>query len=174
MDQEREFLQAFEDHADALFRHAYFRLSDRERALELVQDAYLRAWDYLARGEGVRQYKPFLYKILNNLIIDEYRKHKSVSLDAMLEGENVTEGHFPDLRDESDDISALMSRLDAARLLTLLQDLPALYREAVTLRFIDGLSPKEIAALIEENENVVSVRIHRGLRQLRNAYERTT
>ena len=57
---EKEFLEAFESHADALFRHAFFRVSDREKAHDLVQDAFLKTWDYVANGGEVRQYKSLL------------------------------------------------------------------------------------------------------------------
>jgi DNA-directed RNA polymerase specialized sigma24 family protein len=39
------------------------------------------------------------------------------------------------------------------------------------MRYVDGLSPQEIAGLIGESENVVSVRVHRGLKKLRALLE---
>ena len=88
-DTERAFIDAFEAHSDALFRHALFRISDRERAYDLTQETYLKAWDYLASGKEIQQYKSFLYRILHNLIIDEYRRKRGVSLDEMLEDEKM-------------------------------------------------------------------------------------
>ena len=43
-DTEKQFTAAFEQYADELFRHATLRLSDRERALDLTQETFLRAW----------------------------------------------------------------------------------------------------------------------------------
>lgn len=40
---EGEFMKAHDAYADALFRHCYFRLYDRERAKDLVQDAFMKA-----------------------------------------------------------------------------------------------------------------------------------
>lgn len=169
MEKEEQFLEAFDKYSDALFRHCYFRLSDRERALELVQDCYMKTWDYVSQGKEVSHFKPFLYKVLNNLIIDEYRRKRPVSLDEILEQEGTSEGDFDELRDG--DLASLGDILDAGRVLTLLEELPEQYREIVTLRYIDGLSPKEISELIEESENVVSVRIHRALAKLRKNFE---
>jgi DNA-directed RNA polymerase specialized sigma24 family protein len=45
------------------------------------------------------------------------------------------------------------------------------YREILILKFVDDLGPKEISNLIEETENVVSVRLHRALRLLRQRFE---
>lgn len=162
---EDRFLKAFDEYADALFRHAVYRLSDRERAVELVHDTFTKAWGYLRNGHEIDSYKSFLYKVLNNLIIDEYRRRKETSLDALLAEDGVDEGAFAEL--SSGGIEELTFSMDAKRALELLHELPVVYREVLTLRFVDGLGPKEISELTEESENVVSVRIHRALKLLR-------
>ncbi|MEX2340964.1 MAG: RNA polymerase sigma factor [Candidatus Paceibacterota bacterium] len=165
--QEERFLKAFEEYGDALFRHAYIRISDRERAIDLVHDTYTKVWSYLRTGHEIESFRPFLYKVLNNLVIDEYRRRKEASLDAILGTEGVSEGTFDDLIDDS--VESLAATLDGRRAFDLLETLPREYREVVTLRFVDGLGPKEISELIEESENVVSVRLHRALKLLRRA-----
>lgn len=164
--QENRFLEAFDEFADALFRHAMYRLSDRERAIEIVHDTFTKAWTYIRGGHEVDSFRPFLYKVLNNLIIDEYRRAGELSLDALLEEEGTDEGSFMDLQEGS--LEELTFSLDAKAASELLSDLPQHYREVLVLRYIDGLGPKEIGVLIEESENVVSVRIHRGLKHLRD------
>ena len=70
---EKEFLENFEKYSDKLFRHALFRLSNKERAEEIVQECFMKTWDYLRKGNEVKQYSAFLYRTLNNMIVDEYR-----------------------------------------------------------------------------------------------------
>lgn len=164
--QEERFLKAFDEFSDALFRHAMYRLSDRERAVEIVHDTFTKVWTYLRSGHEVESYKPFLYKILNNLVIDEYRKRKDVSLDALLEEEGGSEGKFDELHEGS--LEELTFALDAKKATELIHEIPEVYREVIVLRFIDGLGPREISELVEESENVVSVRIHRGMKLLRD------
>lgn len=164
--QEERFLKAFEEYNDALFRHAYLRVSNRELAIDLVHDAYTKVWSYLREGYEIESFRPFLYKVLNNKIIDEYRKRKEQSLDAMLEAEGVDEGMFDSLSEDTTE--SLAATIDGRQAFTLLEQLPDEYREVIILRFVDGLGPKEISVLIEETENVVSVRLHRGLKQLRD------
>ena len=53
-----------------------------------------------------------------------------------------------------------------------LQDLGEPYQEILEMRFIDDLSPKEISAVLGVSENVVSVRIHRGMNKLRQLTEK--
>lgn len=164
---ERTFTEAYERHADELFRHAFIRLSSRERALELVQDTYLRTWDYLTKGEEVREFRPFLFRVLKNLIIDEYRKQKSESLEALVDeeaGETIDALVPPD---ETNTLESAIARFDGAQALAALSALPDSYKEVLALRYVDGLSPKEIAQMNGERENAVSVRIHRGLKKLK-------
>ncbi len=163
---EERFLKAFDEYSDALFRHAMYRLSDRERAIEIVHDTFTKVWTYLKGGHEIDTYKPFLYKVMNNLIIDEYRRRKEFSLDALLEEEGTDEGSFPELYEGG--IEELTFMLDAQKASLLIGELPLVYREVLTFRFVDGLGPKEISELIEESENVVSVRIHRALKMLKD------
>lgn len=163
---EERFLKAFDEYSDALFRHASIRLSDRERAMELTHDAYTKVWSYVQGGNEIDAYRPFLYKVLNNLIIDEYRKRREESLDALLERDGIDEGSFTDLHEGS--VESVADAMDARRAIERIGELPDVYREVLTLRFVDGLGPKEIAVFIEETENVVSVRLHRGLKALRD------
>jgi len=166
---EAQFLQAYDEYNDALFRHAKLRISNHERAIDLVHDTYTKVWAYVRQGYEIKTFRPFLYKVLNNLIIDEYRKKKESSLDALLDQEGVDEGSFDELSESS--VEALAATIDGRKAFALLEELPDTYREVIILKFVDGLGPKEMSELIEEKENVISVRIHRALKILRTKIE---
>lgn len=168
-DHETRFLKAFDEYSDALFRHATLRISNRERAIDLVHDTFTKVWSYLRDGYEIESFRPFLYKVLNNLIIDEYRKKKEASLDALFEVEGIDEGSFEELSEST--VETLAATIDGRKAFTLLEELPDQYREVIILRFVDQLGPREISELIEESENVISVRIHRGLKLLRQKIE---
>ncbi len=166
---EARFLKAFDEYNDALFRHAYLRISNREKAVDVVHDTFTKVWSYIKNGYEIDNFRPFLYKVLNNLIIDEYRRRKELSLDAMLDVEGVDEGSFADLSEST--VESLAATIDGRKAFELLEELPDQYREVIIYRFVDQLGPREISELIEESENVVSVRIHRGLKLLRQKME---
>jgi RNA polymerase sigma-70 factor (ECF subfamily) len=168
-DRRAQFAGIFEKHSDELFKHAFLRLSDRERALELTQETFLKAWNYITGGEEkeIKQWRSFLYRILNNLIVDEYRKHKAQSLDAMLENDETSVSvEATLLRDETDSYEEAVIRFDSARAVAMLSKLNEQHRTVLIMRYIDGLSPKEIAESLGESENTVSVRIHRSIKKL--------
>jgi RNA polymerase sigma-70 factor (ECF subfamily) len=155
---ERGFLEAYEEHADALFRHAYVRVREREAALDIVQEAYVKTWDYISKGKKVEYMRAFLYRVVNNLIVDRSRRKRSSSLDAMME-EDGFEARDEEAKDPAD--------VPAAReALAMLETLDEIYRTAITMRYLDEMSPREIGEALGVSENVVSVRIHRGIEKL--------
>lgn len=161
VDPQADFLRAYDDYADAIFRHCYFRLYDRERARELMQETFARTWRYLVDGGQIDHLRAFLYRTARNLIIDEQRRRTNVSLDEFLE-------KGIDLAPVSGKILEVAA--DAHRLLDVIHQLPKEYKEVLLLRYVDGLAPREIAHLTGESANVISVRIHRARRRLRQQF----
>ena len=157
-DMETLFLKAFEDYSDAIFRHCYFRVYSKERAEELMQETFMKAWDYARKGGEIREIRPFLYKIANNLVIDESRKKKTFSLDLLKE-----QGFDPRGSGEHEVLATVASK----ELIEILDTLETKHKEVLVMRFINDLQPKEIARTLGVSENVISVRIHRALRHLK-------
>jgi RNA polymerase sigma-70 factor (ECF subfamily) len=94
------------------------------------------------------------------LVIDHYRKKTSTSLEGLSE-----QGYEPAI---NENISGKVdSKMAYDKALQLLSKIDEKYREAVLLRYVEDLSPRQIAEIIGESENVVSVRIHRGVEKLR-------
>jgi RNA polymerase sigma-70 factor (ECF subfamily) len=162
-EKEATFLKAYDEHSDALFRFCYFKVSDRDLAKDLLQETFMKTWTYLQDGHEVENLRAFLYKTLQNLIIDFYRKKKSVSLDALQE-----DGFEPAF----DEQSLVEDRIDGAIAVQYLKKIPAPYQEAVYMRFVQGLTLEEIATITGEPENTISVHVHRGLKKLRELFNR--
>ena len=155
----QEFLAAYDSYSEAIFRHCYVRLSDRDRAREVMHETFMRIWNYLMiTGGEIKQIRAFLYRTANNLIVDEYRKRKTSSLDELQE-----KGFNPGV----DDRDRLYDQMEGREMISLLKHIDEKYREVIILRYVDGLLPREIAGIIGASENNVSVRIHRGLSQIR-------
>lgn len=160
---EELFFDAYEAYADAIFRHCYFRVHDRELAKDLMQETYTRTWQEIRNGKAPEQIRPFLYRVATNLIIDYYRKKKTYSLENLQE----TYGFDPAV-DKTDEI---IDSLDAKRALEFLPQLSESYRSVLVMRYVDDMSPKEIAGITGETENTVSVHIHRAAQKLRSCME---
>lgn len=156
---ENQFLEAYDAFADAIFRHCYFRVFDREKAKDIMQETFIKTWEYLEKGNRVENLRAFLYRVANNLIIDETRKKKTVSLDDLRE-QGFDAGNEKDVKE-------MVNNAESARLRLLLTKLDDAYRDVLIMRYIDDLPLKEIAEILDETENAVSVRIYRGVQRLR-------
>ncbi len=157
-DFQTEFLDAYQEYADAIFRHCYFRVFDRERANDLMQETFTRAWEYIIKGNKVRNVKALLYTIATNLIIDEARKRKTDSLDALME-----KGFDP----PSLDCLSFERQAETQEIIQYLKSLDPIYQDVLVMRYIDDLAIKDIAKVLGVSQTVVSVRIYRGLQKLR-------
>lgn len=152
-------MQAYDELGDAIFRHCYFRVWNREQARDLTQECFLRTWEYYSSGKDIKNLKGFLYRVANNLIIDYARKKKSLSLDELYE-----QGFDPEI-DEREKVDA---SLDSQQVIEVLQKLDPKYRDFVMMRYVDEFAPSEIAEITGLTADAVSVRIHRGVKQLRD------
>lgn len=163
------------DAGDQLARHcqrqAYlFALQltgNPDDALDVAQEALLRLFGTLARVDPERPIRPYLLRIVRNLVWDQLRKRR-VRKTRSLEDEGrelVLDPPDPSLGPED-----LAARRELQRILwTQLATLPARQREVVALRDYMGLSYAEIARALRIPVGTVMSRLHRGRARLRTA-----
>ncbi|MDD5164932.1 MAG: sigma-70 family RNA polymerase sigma factor [Candidatus Pacebacteria bacterium] len=158
------FVQIHTEHADSIFRFCFLRVSDRNVAIDLTQDVFMRYWDNLIKGNNIQNDKAFLFTVARNIIIDWYRKKKSISLDALQE-ENDDPEEFALIEDNAK--GALELSTESRFLLDKIKSLPHTSQQVLYFKYIEDLKPKEIAEILHIKENAVSVRIFRALEDLR-------
>src|SRR3989338_6319531 len=143
---------AHHNYGRGLNSYALFKLHDRGVSEELVQDTFMKTWGYLVKGGKIDTMRAFLYHILNHLIVDEYRKHKAVSLDTLVEA-----GFEPSV----DHSEQLLNKLDGKAAMLLLNRLPQTYRKVMRMRYVQDLSLKEMSLLTGQTKNALAVQLHR-------------
>ncbi len=144
-----------------LLRHAFFKTSNENVSKDIVQDTFLKAWNYLIKGGKIDTMKAFLYHILNNRIVDEYRKHKTSSLDVLIE-----KGFEPG----TSDAQKMLNVLDGEKAVILIPRLPKTYKKVIHMKYVQDLSLEEISVLTGQSKNTIAVQIHRGLEKLKLLY----
>ena len=154
---------AHHDYDKMLNARAYFKLNDHAIGEDLVQDTFLKTWKYLLKGGKIDMMKAFLYHILNNLIIDEYRKNKTSSLDFLME-----KGF--DLSNENHE--RLFDVIDGKTAVLLIDELPKKYQEVMRLKYLKDLTLQEISLITGQSKNTIAVQTHRGLEKLKVLYNR--
>lgn len=152
------FLEMYDLYADELYRFCLMKVSQREKAEDLVQDTFTRFWQVLRDGKELDNPRAFLYTLARNRVIDWYRKKKESSLDELNEAGVDFAGS---------DGSSITDAAEMRILLEAVNGLDEPSREVLLLRFMEGWTPQEIADLNKESANAVSVRLNRALEKVR-------
>lgn len=158
------FTRAYCMHSQELGRYARSMVNDKELSEDLVQDVYMKMWLYLLRKGDIISVRGFLYHVLNNLIVDRYRKHKTWSLDSLLE-----QGYEP----REDDRERLVDVFDGKLVFRLIDKLPDTYQEVLRMKYAKHLTYGEISKLTGQQRNTIAVQVHRGLMKLKELYIHT-
>lgn len=165
----KRFVLLYTEEADAVFRYCLIRTSSRETAVDISQEAFMRFWDALVQGRPIANDRAFLFTIVRNLIIDWYRKKKSVSLESLGASSDGEERDVLDtlvLEGTGQEVEELNA--EGRYVVDKIKQLDPHYQQMLYLRFVEDMKPKEIAEILGESVNVVSVRITRAIEKLRN------
>ena len=152
---------AYCDHQMGLQKYSFFKVNNPQLSEDLVQETFMKTWSYLIKGGKIDTMKAFLYHALNCLIIDEYRKRKTTSLDTLLEN-GFSLGN--------DDSERLVNVLDGKTALILIARLPEKYQQVMRMRFVQNLSLTEMSLVTGKTKNAIAVQVHRGLEKLKLLY----
>lgn len=161
---ETAFNQLFEniynEYVDSLFRFALFRLTDKEKAMDVVQDIFTKYYAYLRKVRDTKSdqelnHRAFLFRSLRNAIVDQYRLKKTYSLD------NLIEQGYDEISSDHEDFSKTETDIGFQELLKHIQLLKPELQELLYMRYFENMSVSEIATALNERENSVSVKLHR-------------
>ena len=140
----------------------------REDAADLAQETFLRAYEKLEQFRLSSRFFPWLYTIGMNLARDHLRKKKGAPATVLL---GASEADGADPPDGCNQENQLLDHLDAGRLAESMALLSIDYREALILRFQQGLSMKDIGRAMGLSTSGAKMRVKRGLAQLRALLE---
>jgi RNA polymerase sigma-70 factor (ECF subfamily) len=154
------FLTAYETYADEIFRFVQSKVSIREQAQDITQEAFMRLWQTLRQETVLKNERAFLYTVARNLVIDWYRKKKESSLDVLQE-----------LGVEFAGTERVEEFAEMNEVLIAVESLDDNSRSALKLRYLDGYTPQEIAQQSGESANAISVRINRAIKKVQGALQ---
>ena len=145
-------------HAPALARFAASQ-GEGERAEELVQDTFVRAFGALDRFRGDSSLRTWFFSILRRLVIDARRTARQERRRTELAGDEPATSYGA--------LDAVVAAETEQRVTAALARLTPTQREVFTLRVSEGLSYKEIAEIVESTEGAARVHYHNAMRAVK-------
>jgi RNA polymerase sigma-70 factor (ECF subfamily) len=146
-----------------IFRFVYFRVRNRVDAEDLTQSIFLKTWSNLPKyKQRENPFSSWLYAIARNTVTDFWKKKKDWNISEL--GENTTKEErkpIDDLIDEERDLEIIKK---------LMELLSEEQQEVMVLKFIDGLSNKEISKIINKKEDAVRQIQSRALKILKEYF----
>lgn len=167
------FDQLYRDHIDRMYRFAQRLCGDPDQAMDLVQETFLNAYRSLSTFRGEAQPSTWLYTIAAHACSRMHRKRKGqpdheLSLDAFIP---TSEGELRlQLPSEALSPEDILSNKQLRRTVrAAIDQLPPKYRIILVLRDMEGLSAKEVGAVVGLQERAVKSRLHRARLFVRKA-----
>lgn len=158
----KDFEQIYLKYSDKIYRYVYLNTYDPYLSEDITSETFLRIW------KNWKKIKPdfiqaLLYKTAKNILIDNYRKHgnaKKVSLEEIVE-QGLEPSYDEDLIEKINKNDNIKKINDA------IKTLPDNLREVLILRFMNDLSAKEAAEILETTEVSIRVLQYRALKKLK-------
>jgi RNA polymerase sigma-70 factor (ECF subfamily) len=169
---QQEFQDTAMEHTDALYRTALRMTKNTKDAEDLVQETLLKAYRFFDRFEKGTNIKAWLFKIMMNIFINDYRQ-KSKKPTSM-SYEDVDDNYlYHQLKfqkaDGRDPEELLFSRIFDDDVKRAIEELPDDFRIVVVLAFLEEFSYQEIAEIANLQLGTVKSRLHRGRKLLQKS-----
>jgi len=152
-------------HLDAAYNLARWLVRNDADAHDVVQESYLRAFRYADGLRGVDG-RPWLLTIVRNTAYSWLRRRRMEEVPA---SDTIVDDADPAALDPA---VALVRRADRAMVRAAIEALPLEFRETIVLREIEGLTYKEIAAVIDVPLGTVMSRLARARARLHSELSR--
>lgn len=163
---DRAFELLLNKYSKRIFEYCKRMVADTAVAEDLAQEAFVKFYFALPKFDAAKPVTAFLFRIAHNLCIDWYRKKKLLTT-SLTAGEDEDEPEVLEIADDklAPDVLARRAEVQAA-IDEALASLPATYRSSLVLRYREGLSYEEIAAVTNLPVGTIKSHIHRGRRIL--------
>lgn len=151
-------------HQTAVYNVAYHLVGNQQDALDLAQEAFVRAYRALVSFDHSRPFRPWINRIVTNLAINWLKQRRALTLP--LEGQPI---ELPDASNDPERAFLASERQAAVRRAILA--LPPHYRAVIELRHLQDLSYEEIASALAIPLSDVKSHLFRARQLLRQWLE---
>jgi RNA polymerase sigma-70 factor, ECF subfamily len=155
-----------EQYQHRLLRYLVHLTGRRELADDLFQETWIRVLERGHQFNDKYAFTTWLFSVARNLAIDYMRRKQPASLDGLMNNKDDAAPFDLPATGSAMAFDLTLQREQNEHIAAAMQHLPAEYREAIVLRFQEGMSLEEIASLARVPLGTVKSRIYRGLSAL--------
>jgi RNA polymerase sigma-70 factor (ECF subfamily) len=160
--------ELYDRYHESIFRYIWARVSDYQLAEDLTGDVFTRMVTNLPRYRYTgTPFQAWLYRIARNLVIDNHRK-------ASTRNELLLDPEVNNRVDEQNPAQIAEDQIFIEEVIAMLKGLKPYKQDVIILRFIIGLSLKEVSKILGKTIGSVKVTQHRALKELRTIFELKT
>jgi len=163
----KEFARLYDKYIEKIYRFIFLKVESQEVAEDLTHQVFAKIWERFRTSNGtsnkIKNPTAYLYQIARNEVVNHHReksKFQIISAEAT---------QIADPAPTLEEHQQLQSDLESLR--RCLGQLKDDYQNVIIWRYLDGLSIKNIAQIIDKPEGTVRVMIHRALKELREKME---
>lgn len=162
---EKAFSQLVSIYEDSVFNMAMYITQNREDALDVSQEVFLKLWRTLESFRGECSIKSYLMKLTKNTALDMKRRNSYRQTISLTTENDEGEASQLDIADTSADANpqeAYIRRERIEKVRRAISELDEEYRQVIVMREMNGMSYREISDALGINEGTVKSRINRA------------
>ena len=159
----------FMPHVDSMYNFAFRLAFDEDDAKDLVQDTYLKAFRFINSFERGTNAKAWLFRILKNSFINEYRKKSKQpnkvdynEVEQYYNSDDVDESFTTDLRVET------VQHMIGDEISGALNGIPVDFRSVIILSDLEGFTYEEMSKILDIPIGTVRSRLHRARNMMKD------
>lgn len=155
---EDEFMWWYDEYSVALYKYIFSMVQEPHTAEDILQDTFLKAYQFKLHINDKNKVKNFLFKIAHNSTMDFFRRESKIK--SLLSGLSKEDNIYPSVE------KIVEVKEESRLLLNALKRLKASHRKVILLRKVQGFTIRETAQALNWSESKVKTTLHRANKNL--------
>lgn len=164
--QHLDFERFFITHYKVLFNVGYRLCADKELTKDLLQSFFLELWESRFQSQNIQYLEAYLKKAFHRKVVKSIQKNKDNEIKLKNQEYLYSVPSYEDLL-----INSQTEKTQKKQLETAINNLPIQQKEALSLRFKEGLDYEEIAVSTGKSRQTIYNQIHSAIHQLRKSFQ---
>jgi len=161
------FGQLVELFQEPIFRMVYYRTRSRMDAEDLTQEIFVKAFKNLSKLRDPKRFRTWLFRMAVNRVTDFYRKKRLLAIFKTRDHDSEADPKEVERRQDPSALDDVIKEEFWKHVTSFSDNLSRREKEVFFLRFMDHLSIREIAQVLDKSQSAVKTHLYRGLKKFK-------